>query len=73
MVKETSDPDRGRDKEISTFLFIIIIIIIMIKHTAFLYTDAFDFLLKGKKCLFHSSDLPNLSSTEANGCFGQES
>lgn len=31
LVKETSDPDRGQNKEIGTFLFIIIII----KHTAF--------------------------------------
>lgn len=46
LVKETSNPDRGRNKEIGTFLFIII------KTHSVLYTDALDFLLKGKTVCF---------------------
>lgn len=48
LVKETLDPDRGQNKEISTFLFIIIIIVI-IKHTAFYIQMHLTSFLKEKK------------------------
>lgn len=43
LVKETSNPDRGRNKEIGTFLFIII------KHTAFYIQMHWTSFLKEKQ------------------------